>query len=359
MKKMISGWKHSKGVHCGSSAIRDVCRRSGHDFSEQMCFGLGGGLGFYYTRDRNTDPSRLIHLRGPMMEVSFSEKISVSTSGTGNTKTIPPGPWTISWDWSRGTFRCSYRRTSAISTTTTLRRIFRDTWWRSAGTTIQSAFFYVADNSFEDVQPVSYESMERSRNSKAEPYPLSNNWLEADLSGREFDLETAAAAAVRRNAETMLGGYATLRGNLRRRDHGEMGAGASGVEGPSGLEMVGEIFLPGHMQKGGGRRGLPVVLQGFSERGVPPGSVRLPTGSRGENGRAGNQVGGNGTASAGDKRKLLLPERIPAGVRTRLRDMRPREALLLRGGGKHARRLGCLRIFVSVFFRGREAVCRG
>ena len=71
MKKMISGWKHSKGVHCGSSAIRDVCRRSGHDFSEQMCFGLGGGLGFYYTRDRNTDPSRLIHLRGPMMEVSF------------------------------------------------------------------------------------------------------------------------------------------------------------------------------------------------------------------------------------------------------------------------------------------------
>ena len=211
MKKMISGWKHSKGVHCGSSAIRDVCRRSGHEFSEQMCFGLGGGLGFYYTRDRNTDPSRLIHLRGPMMEVSFLRNFGLDVRD---------------WKYEDDPARAMDDLVGLVAgdvpvlIQTDIRYLdYYDSSTHFPGHVVavcgyddSERVFYVADNSFEDVQPVSYESMKRSRNSKAEPYPLSNNWLEADLSGREFDLETAAAAAIRRNAETMLGGYATLRG---------------------------------------------------------------------------------------------------------------------------------------------------
>ncbi len=211
MKKMISGWKHSKGVHCGSSAIRDVCRRCGHDFSEQMCFGLGGGLGFYYTRDRNTDPSRLIHLRGPMMEVSFLRSFGLDVRD-----------WKYEDDPARAMddLKGLVAGDVPVLIQTDIRYLdYYDSSTHFPGHVVavcgyddSERVFYVADNSFEDVQPVSYESMERSRNSKAEPYPLSNNWLEADLSGREFDLETAAAAAIRRNAETMLGGYATLRG---------------------------------------------------------------------------------------------------------------------------------------------------
>lgn len=211
MKKMISGWKHSKGVHCGSSAIRDVCRRSGHEFSEQMCFGLGGGLGFYYTRDRNTDPSRLIHLRGPMMEVSFLRNFGLDVRD-----------WKYEDDPARAMddLMGLVAGDVPVLIQTDIRYLdYYDSSTHFPGHVVavcgyddSERVFYVADNSFEDVQPVSYESMERSRNSKAEPYPLSNNWLEADLSGREFDLETAAAAAIRRNAETMLGGYATLRG---------------------------------------------------------------------------------------------------------------------------------------------------
>lgn len=211
MKKMISGWKHSKGVHCGSSAIRDVCRRCGHDFSEQMCFGLGGGLGFYYTKDRNTDPSRLIHLRGPMMEVSFLRNFGLDVRD-----------WKYEDDPARAMddLKGLVAGDVPVLIQTDIRYLdYYDSSTHFPGHVVavcgyddSERVFYVADNSFEDVQPVSYESMKRSRNSKAEPYPLSNNWLEADLSGREFDLETAAAAAIRRNAETMLGGYATLRG---------------------------------------------------------------------------------------------------------------------------------------------------
>lgn len=211
MKKMISGWKHLKGVHCGSAALMDVCRHYGYDLSEQMCFGLGTGLGFYYTRDRNTDPSRLIHLRGPMMEVRFLRNFGLDV-----------GDWKYEDDpaAARDGLRALVARDVPALVQTDIR--YLDYYGSSThfpghvvavcGYDDSERVFYVADNSFEDIQAVSYESMKRSRNSKSEPYPLSNNWLEADLSGRKFDLERAAASAVRRNAETMLDGYVTLRG---------------------------------------------------------------------------------------------------------------------------------------------------
>ena len=211
MKKMISGWKHLKGVHCGSAAIRDVCRLCGYDFSEQMCFGLGGGLGFYYARDRNTDPSRLIHLRGPMMEVSFLRNFGVDVRD-----------WKYEDDAEAALddLREFVAKDVPVLVQTDIRYLdYYDSSTHFPGHVVavcgyddSKGVFYVADNSFEDVQAVSRESMKSSRSSKAEPYPLSNNWLEADLSGREFDLERSVVSAIRRNAEMMLDGYVTLRG---------------------------------------------------------------------------------------------------------------------------------------------------
>lgn len=211
MKKMISGWKHLKGVHCGSAAIRDVCCRYGYDFSEQMCFGLGGGLGFYYTRDRNTDPSRLIHLRGPMMEVSFLRNFGID---------VRDWKYEDDADGALDDLRRFVAKDVPVLVQTDIRYLdYYDSSTHFPGHVVavcgyddSKRVFYVADNSFEDVQAVSYKSMKSSRSSKAEPYPLSNNWLEADLSGREFDLERSVGSAIRRNAEMMLYGYVTLRG---------------------------------------------------------------------------------------------------------------------------------------------------
>lgn len=211
MEKMISGWKHLKGVHCGSAAVRDVCRRYGYDFSEQMCFGLGGGLGFYYARDRNTDPSRLIHLRGPMMEVSFLRNFGID---------VRDWKYEDDADGALDDLRRFVAKDVPVLVQTDIRYLdYYDSSTHFPGHVVavcgyddSKRVFYVADNSFEDVQAVSYESMKSSRSSKAEPYPLSNNWLEADLSGREFDLERSVLSAIRRNAEMMLDGYVTLRG---------------------------------------------------------------------------------------------------------------------------------------------------
>ncbi len=211
MKKMISGWKHLKGVHCGSAAVRDICGLYGYDFSEQMCFGLGGGLGFYYTRDRNTDPSKLIHLRGPMMEVSFLRNFGID---------VRDWKYEDDAEGALDDLRGFVAKDIPVLVQTDIRYLdYYDSSTHFPGHVVavcgyddSKRVFYVADNSFEDAQAVSYESMKSSRNSKAEPYPLSNNWLEADLSGREFDLERSVVSAIRRNAEMMLDGYVTLRG---------------------------------------------------------------------------------------------------------------------------------------------------
>jgi len=48
MRKMVNGFVHRPGVHCGSTSLRDVFEFHGHKFSEDMVFGLNCGLGFVY-----------------------------------------------------------------------------------------------------------------------------------------------------------------------------------------------------------------------------------------------------------------------------------------------------------------------
>lgn len=48
----VEGFIHRPGVHCDSSALRDVFEYHGFKFSEAMIFGLGSGLGFVYWKSK-------------------------------------------------------------------------------------------------------------------------------------------------------------------------------------------------------------------------------------------------------------------------------------------------------------------
>ncbi|MFQ5787368.1 MAG: BtrH N-terminal domain-containing protein, partial [Thermodesulfobacteriota bacterium] len=61
---MINNWIHIPGIHCGSVALRNVVTYYGLNLSEPMCFGLGSGLGFFYSINEKMSPSKSIHLRG-------------------------------------------------------------------------------------------------------------------------------------------------------------------------------------------------------------------------------------------------------------------------------------------------------
>ncbi len=54
MKKLVKDFIHRPGVHCESTALRDIYEFQGFNFSEPMIFGLGSGLGFIYWKMKKT-----------------------------------------------------------------------------------------------------------------------------------------------------------------------------------------------------------------------------------------------------------------------------------------------------------------
>ena len=67
----ILNWHNLTGVHCGSVAIRNVANYYGVNYEEALCFGLGSGMGFFYSKNKEGKPSEVIHLRAPNMEPNF------------------------------------------------------------------------------------------------------------------------------------------------------------------------------------------------------------------------------------------------------------------------------------------------
>jgi hypothetical protein len=50
MKQMIQNYRHNLGSHCSSLQMSDILNYHGLAISEELCFGLGAGLGFIYRK---------------------------------------------------------------------------------------------------------------------------------------------------------------------------------------------------------------------------------------------------------------------------------------------------------------------
>lgn len=66
---------HQPGRHCASTAIADVSHFHGLNWSEALCFGLGGGLGLFYLAMPSGSPSRLLHVRSADYESNFFARL--------------------------------------------------------------------------------------------------------------------------------------------------------------------------------------------------------------------------------------------------------------------------------------------
>lgn len=210
MKKIIDNWVHIPGVHCGSVTLMDVMRFNGYDWSEAMCFGIGGGLGFYYSRGEDISPTRMIFVRGPNMETSFFSIIDKPTSwkhadGLDNPlKTIRSYidkdiPVIIQTD----IFYLHY-----YNSNTHFPGHIISVW----GYDDESEEVYVADNTFEGLLEVPYTDFKKGMSSKEASNPLSNSYIDADLESLKKPLEELIPISIRNNAEKMLQGAVGSRG---------------------------------------------------------------------------------------------------------------------------------------------------
>ncbi len=210
MKKVIDDWVHIPGLHCGSTALRDVVTYYGYNFSEAMCFGLGGGLGFFYAKGENLSPTRIIHLRGPEMEPNFFSLIDKPTSW--KYEPDEDKAFEILKEWinrdvpvliQTDIFYLDYYRSSTHFPGHIV------TVW-GYDDEIESVF--LADTGFEGLQTVSYDDFKKGRTSKALPFPLENNWFEVNLKEPILPLSEIVPEAIRRNARFMIEGTKSARG---------------------------------------------------------------------------------------------------------------------------------------------------
>lgn len=210
MKKIIDNWVHIPGVHCGSTALRDVVTYYGYNFSEAMCFGLGGGLGFFYAKGENLSPTRMIHLRGPEMEPNFFSLIDKPTS------------WKYEQDENKA-FEIAKEWINRDVPVLIQTDIFYLDHYRSSthfpghivsvwGYDDEIETVFLADTGFEGLQTVSYDHFKKGRISKALPFPLENNWFEVNLKESILPLSKIIPEAICRNARFMIEGTKSIRG---------------------------------------------------------------------------------------------------------------------------------------------------
>jgi hypothetical protein len=73
----LSSYRHVRGVHCASAALRNVCHHyTGQSWTEALCFGLGAGLNFTYVREPGC-PFFLIMGRGSYIESHFCDAVGI------------------------------------------------------------------------------------------------------------------------------------------------------------------------------------------------------------------------------------------------------------------------------------------
>lgn len=217
MKKIIDNWVHIPGIHCGSAALRDVMTYYGHPWSEALCFGIGAGLGFYYSVNEDISPTRMIFVRGPEMEPAF---FSLAAG---------PASWKHADNDTLGTMKKALDRDVPVIIQTD---IFYLGYYKSSthfpghivsvwGYDDESGVMYVADTQFEGLLSVPYADFLEGMGSKDPSNPLNYNYMDIDTGNNVRPLADIVPEAIRLNAFKML-------------------EGVRGVRGESGVRLIGE-----------------------------------------------------------------------------------------------------------------------
>ena len=220
--KLVSNFSHTPGLHCGSTAMRDLLRHIGLNYSEAMCFGLGSGLGFFYFRNpRGTSPSHLFYGRTRNLEreacvhlgLDFEEGIDDDAERA----------WQTAKAWIDRDIPVLFHVELSQLPYYNTRTPFPGHRVVLAGYDDARQIAFLADTNFPGLQEVSYDTLRAARTAQIPPIPLHNEWLAIKPISNPPSLISAILFALRDNALGM---------NLDRAPH----------QGIMGMETLSEDF---------------------------------------------------------------------------------------------------------------------
>jgi len=198
--RMVPGYRHTPGNHCGSTALRNLLAHHGVAISEEMALGLGAGVSFYYVPIEGQSPSRFTNGRVGRLEEQFIEL----TGAPIRLETFEDPE--ASWEAARAAVDSDR---SAILLTDLY---FLDHYGSSArfpGHAVVLAGYdsevaYLSDTGFEELQTTRLENLARARHGKHPLFPLEGHMLTVPEGVEIGDVREASGRAIERNAQQML-----------------------------------------------------------------------------------------------------------------------------------------------------------
>jgi hypothetical protein len=198
--RMVPGYRHTPGHHCGSTALRNLLAHHGVEISEEMALGLGAGVSFYYVPIDGQSPSRFTNGRVGRLEEQFIEL----TEAPIRFETFEDPD--ASWEAARATVDSGR---SAILLTDLYYLDHYGSSARFPGHAVVLAGYdsevaYLSDTGFEELQTTRLENLARARHGKHPLFPLEGHMLTVREGAEIGDLREASGRAIERNAGQML-----------------------------------------------------------------------------------------------------------------------------------------------------------
>jgi hypothetical protein len=203
--KIVANFFHTRGNHCGSTAMRDLLRCAGLDLSEAMCFGLGSGLGFHYFRDLpEAGISRFFHGRTGTLERDLCRHLALDfVEGTDDD---PDRAWRAARAYIDADLPVLLNVELSRLPYYNSRTPFPGHRVVLAGYDDARALAFLADNAFESLQEISFDALRAARAAPitSSLFPLRNFSLVVKSARAHTPLDQAMRVALRANARAML-----------------------------------------------------------------------------------------------------------------------------------------------------------
>lgn len=205
--QIIAGYCHQPGLHCASSAIRNVLAFHGIQLNEATVIGLGRAPGLFY-QVINNRPSRLIHTRSLTLEDNFFRAAGL------------PFQWRETEDAAEATrqAKLSVDRGLPVLIQTDIAYLpYFNTDQHFPGHAVvicgyneEEGEFYVSDTLHPEILAVKIPDMEKARSAAFSHIKLKNRaFVLNDVSGFHID-EAVIRGTIRRWAEENLNGIPGL-----------------------------------------------------------------------------------------------------------------------------------------------------
>lgn len=206
MMKYVSNISHYMGSHCSSTLTSDILRKYDINLSEEMCFGIGAGLGFLYRKCWS--PSYYMILgRGNDLEEKIGQHLGLFTDIN------------ISYDddiaWNEVKKLIDSDRPVLLDVDAALLPYMKSRfdlfdYVRYGGhkaclvgyddDSRKAALF---DYAWQNIQYVGYEELAAARNSDTGEFPSANMWISYYFPHKKLEIEDAVFRGIGYNIHTM------------------------------------------------------------------------------------------------------------------------------------------------------------